>query len=504
MSENLYSAIQARLPAPDKTFMETPDGRLYSYGALEERSAQFAQALAALGVEPGDRVAVQVEKSPEAILLYLGCLRAGAAYLPLNTGYTAAEIAYFLADAEPRVAVCPPQAEAEFRKIAAGAGVPRLETLAADGSGSMADKAAAASASFGVVPRARDDLAAILYTSGTTGRSKGAMLTHGNLTSNAQALLETWRFTSQDVLLHALPIFHTHGLFVATNVSLFAGSSMLYLPAFDLAEVLRLLPRASVMMGVPTFYTRLLSAPGLDRELVSHIRLFVSGSAPLSPETHKDFEARTGHAILERYGMTETGMNSSNPYEGARRAGTVGFPLPGVEIRVAEPESGAVLPEGEVGVIEIRGPNVFKGYWRMPEKTAAEFRDDGFFVSGDLGHFDERGYLKLVGRDKDLIISGGFNVYPAEVEAALDALDQVAESAVIGLPHADFGEGVTAVVVPRQAGALCEEAVRDALTQVLAKYKVPKRVLCVDSLPRNAMGKIQKTLLRETYADLYR
>ena len=504
MTENLYSVIQARLADTDKTFMETPDGRICSYGELDARSAQFAQALADLGVEPGDRVAAQIDKSGEAILLYLGCLRAGAVYLPLNTGYTAAEIAYFLGDAEPRVAICRPKVEAEFRKIASEAGVPHVETLAADGNGSITDKAAAAGASFGVVPRGKDDLAAILYTSGTTGRSKGAMLTHGNLTSNALALAGAWRFTSEDVLLHALPIFHTHGLFVATNVTLFAGSSMLFLPGFDLAEVLRLLPRSSVMMGVPTFYTRLLSSPEFDRELVSHIRLFVSGSAPLSPETHKDFEARTGHAILERYGMTETGMNSSNPYEAPRRAGTVGFPLPGVEIRIAEPESGAVLPQGEVGVIEIRGPNVFKGYWRMPEKTTAEFRDDGYFISGDLGLFDDQGYLNIVGRDKDLIISGGYNVYPAEVEAALDALEEVAESAVIGLPHADFGEGVTAVVVPRKAADLCEDAVRDSLVQVLAKYKIPKRVLCVDSLPRNAMGKVQKNVLRETYADTYR
>ena len=504
MTENLYSVIQARLADRDKTFMETPDGARCSYGDLDARSAQFAQALADLGVEPGDRVAAQVDKSPEAILLYLGCLRAGAVYLPLNTGYTAAEIEYFLGDAEPRVAVCRPQVEADFRAIAAKTGVAHVETLGADGNGSITDKAAQADSSFGVVARNTDDLAAILYTSGTTGRSKGAMLTHGNLVSNAEALAETWRFSADDVLLHALPIFHTHGLFVATNVTLLAGGSMLFLPGFDLAEVLRLLPRASVMMGVPTFYSRLLSATEFDRDLVSHMRLFVSGSAPLSPETHKDFEARTGHAILERYGMTETGMNTSNPYDGARRAGTVGFPLPGVEIRIADPESGALLPNGEVGVIEIRGPNVFKGYWRMPEKTAAEFRADGFFISGDLGLFDDQGYINIVGRDKDLIISGGYNVYPAEIEAALDALDEIAESAVIGLPHADFGEGVTAIVVPRDEAALSEDGVRKTLGQTLAKYKVPKRVISVDDLPRNAMGKVQKKELRETYADTYR
>ena len=504
MTGNLYSMVQERVTDRDKVFIETGDGQICSYGTLESRSAQFAQALADLGVEPGDRVAAQVDKSTEAILLYLGCLRAGAVYLPLNTGYTAAEIEYFLGDAEPRVAICRPQVEAQFQEIAARTGVAHVETLAADGSGSITDKTNAARHSFGVVARSEDDLAAILYTSGTTGRSKGAMLTHGNLASNARSLAEAWCFGPEDLLLHALPIFHTHGLFVATNVTLFAGSSMLFLPGFDLAAVLRLLPRATVMMGVPTFYTRLLGTPEFDRDLVAHMRLFVSGSAPLSPETHKDFEARTGHAILERYGMTETNMNSSNPYEGARRAGTVGFPLPGVEIRIANPETGEVLPQGEVGVIEIRGPNVFKGYWRMPEKTAAEFRDDGFFISGDLGLFDDQGHLNIVGRDKDLIISGGYNVYPAEVEAALDALDEVAESAVVGLPHADFGEGVTAVVVPKGEAGLSEEGVRDALVQVLAKYKVPKRVLCVESLPRNAMGKVQKKLLRETYADIYR
>ena len=503
MTENLYSIIQERKTDPSKTFIKARDGAICSYGDLEKRSAQFAQALIALGVKPGDRVAAQVDKCTEAILLYLGCLRAGAVFLPLNTGYTAAEVKYFLGDAEPRVAVCRPQAEEKFREVAAATGVPHVEALGADGSGSITDKAAAAKSDPLTVERRKDDLAAILYTSGTTGRSKGAMLTHGNLASNAQALATTWRFSAEDVLLHALPIFHTHGLFVATNVTLMTGSAMLFLPGFDLQEILRFLPRASVMMGVPTFYTRLLSSPAFDRDLVSHIRLFVSGSAPLSPETHKEFEKRTGHAILERYGMTETNMNSSNPYEGKRRAGTVGFPLPGVEIRIADPKTGAVLPQGGIGVIEIRGPNVFKGYWRMPEKTAEEFRDDGFFVSGDLGMFDEEGYLSIVGRDKDLIISGGYNVYPAEIEAALDTIEGIAESAVIGLPHADFGEGVTAVVVLKAGASVPEEAVRKTLGKVLAKYKVPKKIVCVESLPRNAMGKIQKKDLRETYADIY-
>jgi len=503
MSDNLYAVIRNHMADPARPFIETRDGSICTYGDVDARSAQFAQALVDLGVEPGDRVAAQVDKTMEAILLYLGCLRAGAVYLPLNTGYTPAEIEYFLGDAEPRVAVCRPQVAEQFRAIAATVGVPEVETLSADGGGSILDKATAASTSFGIVERTEDDLAAILYTSGTTGRSKGAMLTHGNLRSNAETLAEVWRFSADDVLLHALPIFHTHGLFVATNVTLLSGGSMLFLPGFELDAVLDLLPRATAMMGVPTFYTRLLGTPAFARDLVSHMRLFVSGSAPLSPETHKAFEARTGHAILERYGMTETNMNSSNPYDGARLAGTVGFPLPGVEIRITHPETGKALPQGDVGMIEIRGPNVFKGYWRMPEKTAAEFRDDGFFISGDLGRFDKRGYLSIVGRDKDLIISGGYNVYPAEVEAALDALDGVSESAVVGLPHRDFGEGVTAIVVATDTSAVSEDVVRSSLVEVLAKYKVPKRVICVDSLPRNAMGKIQKKALRETYADTY-
>ena len=503
MSANLASKIAAQIADESAVFIRHPDGATLTYGQALARAGQFANVLARLGVEPGDRVAVQIEKSADALLLYLGCLRAGAAFLPLNTGYTGPELAYFLGDAEPRVFVVDPAAEAACDDIRRKAGVAHLATLAPDGAGSLAEAANGAEAGFSNVARAVDDLAAILYTSGTTGRSKGAMLTHGNLASNAEALLEYWRFTKDDVLLHALPIFHTHGLFVATNVTLLSGASMILLPGFDLDEVIRLLPRATTMMGVPTFYTRLLSRPDFDRDLVAHMRLFVSGSAPLSAETHKDFEARTGHAILERYGMTETNMNTSNPYDGARRAGTVGFPLPGVELRIAERESGAALPQGEVGMIEVRGPNVFKGYWRMPEKTAAEFRDDGFFISGDLGLVDDQGYLNIVGRDKDLIISGGYNVYPAEVENALNALDGVADSAVIGAPHPDFGEAVTAVVVAggeRQTG---EPEIRAALATELAKYKVPKRVIFVDELPRNKMGKTEKKALRERYHDLF-
>ena len=504
MSENLFSTIAARLADEQAVFIRHPDGASLSYGRAFARAGQFANVLARFGVEPGDRVAAQVEKSADALLLYLGCLRAGAVFLPLNTGYTGSELAYFLGDAEPRVFVADPAAEAPADTIRREAGVAHLATLAPGGAGSLAEAANGAKESFADIARGADDLAAILYTSGTTGRSKGAMLTHGNLASNAEALVGYWRFTKDDVLLHALPIFHTHGLFVATNVTLLSGGSMILLPGFDSDEVIRLLPQATTMMGVPTFYTRLLTRPDFDRDLVAHMRLFVSGSAPLSAETHKDFEARTGHAILERYGMTETNMNTSNPYDGARRAGTVGFPLPGVEVRIADRESGAALAPGEVGMIEVHGPNVFKGYWRMPEKTAAEFRDDGFFISGDLGLVDGEGYLNIVGRDKDLIISGGYNVYPAEVENALNALDGVADSAVIGAPHPDFGEAVTAVVVPGGEPRKSEQEIRAALTTGLAKYKVPKRVIFVDDLPRNKMGKTEKKALRERYQDLFK
>lgn len=503
MNENLFSKVAARCEDDAAVFVRHPGGTTLTYGEAFARSARFAGALAGLGVEPGDRVAVQVAKSADALLLYLGCLRAGAVFLPLNDGYTGRELAYFLGDAEPRVFVVDPAAEKDAKALARDAGVAHVRTLAADGSGSLADAAAASGSSFTDVVRRGDDLAAILYTSGTTGRSKGAMLTHANLASNAEALVDCWRFERGDVLLHALPIFHSHGLFVATNVTLLAGASMILLPAFDLDEVVRLLPEATTMMGVPTFYGRLLTRADFDRDLVAHVRLFVSGSAPLSAETHRAFEARTGHAILERYGMTETNMNTSNPYDGPRRAGTVGRPLPGVDVRIVDRDRGAPVAAGEVGMIELRGPNVFKGYWRQPEKTAEEFRDDGFFVTGDLGTFDADGYLRIVGRDKDLIISGGFNVYPAEVENALDALDGVAESAVIGIPHPDFGEGVTAVVVRDGDAGPDEQDLRAALAADLAKYKVPKRVLFVDRLPRNQMGKVEKNTLRAHHRHLY-
>ncbi len=502
MTETLPSLYQANRPAPGKTFLETPEGRTLTYAEFEALSARIAHALRARGVQVGDRVAAQVEKSPEALALYWACLRAGAIYLPLNTAYTLAELDYFIGDAEPRVVVCRPDAESGVASVAEKVSA-QAATLGSAGEGTLVEAAAGQPDSFEDVPMRPDDLAAILYTSGTTGRSKGAMLTHRNLASNAATLRDYWRFTADDVLLHALPIYHTHGLFVATNTVLLAGASMLFLPKFDIEQILRLLPRATTMMGVPTFYTRLLEHPGFTRELVSHMRLFISGSAPLLASTHQEFEARTGHAILERYGMTETCMNSSNPYDGRRIAGTVGFPLPGIEIRVADPETGRPLPAGEVGMIEIRGPNVFKGYWRMPEKTASEFRPDGFFISGDLGQFDENGYLRIVGRGKDLIISGGFNVYPKEIELAIDAIEGVRESAVIGVPHPDFGEGVAAVVVPEPGAQLKEAEIQRALSGKLAKFKQPKRIFFVEALPRNTMGKVQKNVLRDTYAGTF-
>jgi malonyl-CoA/methylmalonyl-CoA synthetase len=505
MRNHLFDLIRASLPADpaSRTLLETGEGARITYADMLDRSAAYASALMALGVKTGDRVAVQVEKSAEVVFLYLGAVRAGAVFLPLNTAYTAPEIAYFLSDAEPTLFVCDPARHAALEAVAVEAKVPALRTLDGAGRGSMAEAADAASTDFADVERGPDDLAAILYTSGTTGRSKGAMLSHDNLASNAVTLVKAWRFTADDVLIHALPVFHTHGLFVATNIVLLAGATAIFLPRFDPKQVLPLLARATAMMGVPTFYTRLLREPGLNPEAVAAIRLFVSGSAPLLAETHREWQARTGHAILERYGMTETNMNTSNPYDGERIAGTVGLPLPGVSLRVVDPETGRALPADAVGMIEVKGPNVFQGYWRMPEKTAAEFKADGFFITGDLGKVDERGYVHIVGRGKDLIITGGYNVYPKEVENEIDALPGVIESAVIGLAHPDFGEGVTAIVVARP-DAPGEREILSILEGRLARFKCPKRVLFADELPRNAMGKVQKNLLREEHAGLYR
>jgi malonyl-CoA/methylmalonyl-CoA synthetase len=502
MTNHLFSQIRARIASPEALFARIGADRVMTYADMVASSARYAGALVALGVKPGDRVAVQVEKSIEALMLYLGAVRAGAIFLPLNNAYTPAEIEYFLSDAKPSVFVCDPSKADALASVAKAAGA-RLETLGVTADGTLAKKAAAASPDFMDVARGPDDLAAILYTSGTTGRSKGAMLSHENLASNARALVQEWRFTRADVLLHALPIFHTHGLFVATNVILFSGASMIFLAKFDANEIMRLMPQATALMGVPTFYVRLIDHPGLTKEATQHMRLFVSGSAPLLAETHRAFSTKTGHAILERYGMTETNMNTSNPYDGDRIAGTVGFPLPGTELRVTDPETGATLGREEIGMIEVSGPNVFKGYWQNPEKTKAEFRDDGFFITGDLGKIDARGYVHIVGRGKDLIITGGYNVYPKEIETEIDAMEGVEESAVIGLPHKDFGEGVTAVVVPVKGAALSEAAIVKALETRLAKFKQPKRVIIVPELPRNTMGKVQKNVLRETYRDLY-
>ncbi|MGV1754495.1 malonate--CoA ligase [Agrobacterium sp. CG674] len=501
MSNQLFDAIRSAAQE-DASFIRVGKDHTWTYGDAVALSGRFASAMDRLGIQPGDRVAVQVEKSAEALILYLACVRAGAVYLPLNTAYTLAELDYFIGDAEPRLVVVASAARDGVETIAKKYGA-MVETLNADGSGSLLDLARDAPADFVDASRGRDDLAAILYTSGTTGRSKGAMLTHDNLLSNARTLKDVWRVTADDRLIHALPIFHTHGLFVATNVTLLSGACMHLLTKFDPEEVLSLMPHSTLMMGVPTFYVRLLQSPHLNKDAVSNIRLFISGSAPLLAETHNEFHARTGHAILERYGMTETNMNTSNPYDGKRIAGTVGFPLPGVSVRITDPATGTELPTGETGMIEIKGPNVFKGYWRMPEKTAAEFTADGFFISGDLGKIDAEGYVHIIGRGKDLVISGGYNIYPKEVEGEIDAIDGVVESAVIGVPHPDFGEGVTAIVVRKPGASVDEKAIIGALSDRLARYKQPKRVVFVDDLPRNTMGKVQKNVLRQNYAELY-
>jgi malonyl-CoA/methylmalonyl-CoA synthetase len=502
MPNPLYDALFRPHEGSSKTFLSLKGGRETSYGDFLATTARFAHALNEAGIRADDRVALQAKKSPEALAVYAACVASGAIFLPLNTAYTPAEVDYFVSNSGAGLLITGGTSEAALAPIAARNGA-KLLTLDADGSGSLADAAKGKPESYEAVRRAPDDLAALLYTSGTTGRSKGAMLTQANLLSNAEALVETWRFTGNDVLLHALPIFHTHGLFVATNVMLLVGGAMIFLPALDVDDLIALMPKATSMMGVPTFYTRLLADPRLDRELVEHIRLFVSGSAPLLAETHRAFEARTGKRILERYGMTETNMNTSNPYGGERRAGTVGFPLPGVELRIADPETGAVLAQGEIGVIEVRGANVFKGYWKMPEKTREEFRPDGFFITGDLGTIDADGYLTIVGRAKDVVISGGYNIYPKEVELLLDGEPDVLESAVIGVPHADLGEAVVAVVVPRPGAALDEAGLIAGIADRLARFKQPRRIFVVDELPRNTMGKVQKNVLRERYRDVF-
>ncbi|MEI4232710.1 malonate--CoA ligase [Roseovarius sp. D22-M7] len=501
MANPLYDTLFGRHAGRAAPFLHLADGKTLSHDAFLRLTARYAHALRAASLEPGDRLAAQIAKSPGALGVYAACVQSGIIFLPLNTGYTADEVEYFVTDSGAKCLLCDPARAEALRPVADGAGAVLL-TLDETGAGSLPDAAAGQPDTFETTPRKADDLAAFLYTSGTTGRSKGAMLTQGNLLSNAEVLVDYWRFTEDDVLLHALPIFHTHGLFVATNIMLLAGGSMIFLPKFHIDQVVEALPRATAMMGVPTFYTRLLDDPRFTRDLVAHMRLFVSGSAPLLAETHVAFEDRTGHRILERYGMTETNMNTSNPYDGARRAGTVGFPLPGVEVIVTDPETGDELPQGETGMIEVRGPNVFKGYWNMPEKTAEELRENGFFITGDLGLIDDQGYVQIVGRAKDLIISGGYNVYPKEVEALLDDQPGVLESAVVGLPHPDLGEAVVGFLVPQADAKPDLDAIAEAAAKSLARFKHPRRLIVLNALPRNTMGKVQKNVLRDDYADL--
>ncbi|VAV98405.1 Long-chain-fatty-acid--CoA ligase [hydrothermal vent metagenome] len=498
MANPLFDGLFAQHVNKPTVFLHLPDGSTISHDGFLKMAGRFANALTRLGLACGDRVAVQVEKSPQALAVYAACVQAGLVFLPLNTAYTASEVLYFVEDSGAKLFVCQGSREKELLEVTRRTGI-LLETLSADGTGTFIDRAKDDSESFTPVDCDGETLAALLYTSGTTGRSKGAMLSHENLLSNAQVLADLWQFSDNDVLLHALPIFHTHGLFVATNVTLIAGGSMLFLPKFAQDEMIDNMARATVMMGVPTFYTRLLSHPGFTGKITRHMRLFVSGSAPLLAETHKQFEERTGHRILERYGMTETSMNTSNPYDGERRAGTVGFPLPGVELKITDSATGAILPDGKIGEIEVRGPNVFKGYWQMPEKTAEELRQDGFFITGDLGLIDGDGYVHIVGRNKDLIISGGYNIYPKEIESALDEHPDILESAVIGVPHPDFGEAVIGIVVASGKSPPDFDQITKTISKSLARFKLPKKLVVLPELPRNTMGKIQKNLLRESH-----
>lgn len=500
MSGNIFSLFYQQVSQKNKIFLVAGRRGGFSFEEAFGWAGRFANVLRENGLKKGDRVAVQVEKSPEALFLYLASLMAGVTYIPLNPAYTAAELQHILSDAEPGLVICSPDKMGSISTIFAPK---KILTLSPDGmDGTLVERARSQSTVFPVAACEGGDLAAILYTSGTTGKSKGAMLTHDNLRSNALALKSAWHFTNSDVLLHALPIFHTHGLFVASNVCLASSATMLFLPKFDLDEIFRTLPAATCMMGVPTYYVRLLSDSRLNAASAKHMRLFISGSAPLQAETFEEFRSRTGHSILERYGMTETNMNTSNPYLGERKPGTVGLPLPGTGIQIVG-EDDVALANGEIGRILVRGPNVFKGYWRMPEKTKEEFRSNGFFVTGDVGRLDEDGYLTIIGRSKDLVITGGLNVYPKEIEAQIDEIPDVRESAVFGVPHPDFGECVTAVVVPRDKDRLTEEIVMSFLEGKLAKFKLPKRIIFANEIPRNVMGKVQKNVLRESYKDLF-
>ena len=500
MNANLYALLESRFPADRaKPLLLLPSGRTLSYAEAERGAARFAALFASRGLVPGDRLAVQVEKSPEALLVYLACLRAGLVYLPLNSAYHEGEVAYFLQNAEPRAVVAQPASLPWLEPLAGRQGIPHVFSLDDEGGGTLIAAARDVPERIATVERSPDDLAAILYTSGTTGRSKGAMITHRNLSSNALALHRAWGFRPDDVLIHMLPLFHVHGLFVASHCVLLNGTAMRFHPRFDARLALADFAASTVFMGVPTFYTRLLAEPGLTREACARMRLFVSGSAPLLAETHVQFEARTGHRILERYGMTETGMLTSNPLEAERRAGSVGPPLEGVDVRIVDDDDRPLAAEA-IGHVQVRGPNVFPGYWRMPDKNREEFTTDGYFRTGDMGSLSRDGYLAIVGRSKDLIITGGYNVYPKEIELLLDEMPGVRESAVVGVPHADFGEAVTAFLVPRAgAGAPTESEVIASLKEKLANFKVPKRVYFVDALPRNAMGKVQKNVLRDRF-----
>jgi len=503
MTNPLYDALFAPHRDVEKAFIKDPiTGFSLSYKDFTANSSQMAAALQAQGLKPGDRLAAQVGKSITSLNLYAACVQAGLVYLPLNTAYTANELDYFVGDSGASMIVGDPDKASELKKLASSHNA-QLLTLSADGNaGTLIDTIKTCTSPVTPVQRDGDDLAAFLYTSGTTGRSKGAMLTHNNLLSNSESLVSLWQFSADDVLLHALPVFHTHGLFVALNVTLRAQSSLIFESGFNLDRMLERLPSATCLMGVPTFYTRLLGDNRFDKALTENIRLFVSGSAPLLAETHHEFEERTGHRILERYGMTETNMNTSNPYDGDRRAGTVGMPLPGVEVKVTDMQTGHTLPNGEIGVLEVRGPNVFKGYWNMPEKTAEELRENGFFITGDLGIIDDDGYVSIVGRNKDLIISGGYNIYPKEIEQVLDDQSGVLESAVIGVPHKDFGETVVGVLVA-DGKTLDLDAVQSAIEESLARYKHPRKLIVAEELPRNTMGKVQKNLLRDEYGQLF-
>jgi malonyl-CoA/methylmalonyl-CoA synthetase len=500
---NLYAALRAGLLSrPDAIVLEAAQ-RTWTGAELDRWVGRYSAALTRLGLQPGDRIAVQVEKSADNLALYLASLRVGAIYVPLNTAYQPREIEYFLSDATPRIFVAAPERIGALEPIATAAGVERCMTLGTQSDGTLATLAEESSPLDAIASREPADLAVICYTSGTTGRSKGAMISHDNLLSNARTLVQLWGFSANDVLLHALPLYHIHGLFVALHCAVLSGARTLLHAKFDAPAALAALARATVMMGVPTFYTRLLLEPALDRDAVRNVRLFVSGSAPLLAETFEQFAERTGHRILERYGMTETGMIASNPLHGERRGGTVGPPLPGVAVRIAT-EHGASVASGDIGVVEVKGPNVFQGYWRMPDKTAQEFRDDGFFITGDMGTLDPDGYVRLVGRAKDLIISGGLNVYPKEIELLIDALPGVVESAVFAVPHPDFGEAVAAAVTLELGASIDAQGIIDALRPQLAAFKLPKRVHILPELPRNAMSKVQKALLRERYKDAFR